>query len=210
VNLNLKEIYLNEKIDFSLPLERVQQGTIHFSVQSINFNKKRPENSKEITKQFSDKIKNNNHEEESSSLSKRYEIKTRIGKGGMGTVYKAMDVQKNVVVALKKVNCDDTASLNQSMKEVTPMLKLSHENLVSYKDFYFSPSGEEFSLCIIMEFYENGDLDHYLRHNEVSKELKLSFMKQLASGLNYLHENNLIHRDLKPENVFLCGNSFLL
>jgi hypothetical protein len=208
VNLNLKNIYLNEKIDFSLPLERVQQGNIQFSVQSINFNKKRPENSKE-TKQVSDKIKNNPKDDE-SNLSKRYEIKTRIGKGGMGTVYKAMDVQKNTIVALKKVNCDDTATLNQSMKEVTPMLKLSHENLVSYKDFYFSPSGEEFSLCIIMDFYENGDLDNYLRNNEVSKELKLSFMMQLASGLNYLHENNLIHRDLKPENVFLCSKSFSL
>eukprot|EP01080_Neovahlkampfia_damariscottae_P002395 gene2395-2859_t len=212
IDVKLKEVYLNEKIDFKLQLERVQKGTIFLSIQSLNFNKTRPkseikpilkENSATPKRYQSDSFFENFEDEEKNSKVSRYEIETKIGKGGMGTVYKARDIQKDRVVALKKVICEDSFSLNQAMKEVTPMLKISHENLVKYTDFYFD---DQFSLCIVMDFYENGDLDQYLKSNEISKDSKISFMKQLTYGVHNLHKNNLVHRDLKQENIFLCEN----
>eukprot|EP01080_Neovahlkampfia_damariscottae_P010810 gene10810-3428_t len=139
----------------------------------------------------------------------RYKEIDKIGKGGMGTVYSAYDLQTNEQVALKKVSLDDGTSLNQALKEVTPIQGISHTNLVKYKDWFITQDMKK--LCLIMDYYKDGDLEHFIekyrdKNEYIPEDIIKSFMLQLASGLNCLHQKNLVHRDLKPGNIFMENN----
>ena len=136
------------------------------------------------------------------------DLGNEIGHGTFGTVYMGIDIESRVNVAAKRFNkiCSDTADPPADIQaELIPLKReLKHENILQvfdcpFKDGYF---------WILMEYCDT-DLEKYTQKHcsQMNYTFKLSIMKQSASGLSFLHQNNIIHRDLKPRNILLKTKS---
>src|SRR5262245_44472771 len=136
----------------------------------------------------------------------KYRILERIGRGGMGSVYKAHDPILDRLVALKVVSAesDHTDELRtRFFREAQACAKLSHPNIVTIHDV-----GEaDGNLFIVMELLEGVELRHLIaRRTIVDLEDKFPLMVQICEGLEYAHEKGIVHRDVKPGNIFVLRN----
>jgi serine/threonine protein kinase len=145
--------------------------------------------------------------EEGQLVYKRYRIGTSLGQGGMGKVYRAMDINLNIPVALKEMIPDPhadpetLAKLRQQFKDEAQIVAtLDHPNLVRVTN-YFSVDQSE---CLVMNFVEGDSLaDRINRYGAQSESQVLAWAQQLLDGLAYCHARNIIHRDIKPQNVVI-------
>jgi len=136
----------------------------------------------------------------------KYRILERIGRGGMGSVYKAHDPILDRLVALKVVSAetDHTDELRaRFFREAQACAKLSHPNVVTIHDL-----GEaDGNLFIVMELLEGDELRQLIARRTITHlEDKLPLMIQICEGLEYAHEKGIVHRDVKPGNIFVLRN----
>jgi serine/threonine protein kinase len=148
---------------------------------------------------------------DSSLLNKRYELVKKLAKGAFGVVHLVRDTKTGNEYALKMIECTDDIELNRAMQEVLPVKDIKHESLVNYLDV-FVHNNTTTKFCILMEYYENGDMLRMLEKRKANEEYYdeqeiLLFMKQLTEGVHHLHSKGLIHRDLKSQNIFVTNNS---
>ncbi|XP_056648259.1 mitogen-activated protein kinase kinase kinase 13 isoform X1 [Diorhabda sublineata] len=116
-----------------------------------------------------------------------------LGSGGQGAVFSGM--LNNVQVAVKKVSeLKDT--------DIRNLRKLNHPNIVKFKGVC---TQETSCYCIVMEFCPYGPLFDLLKNqkNSVTINRVVSWAKQIANGMHYLHSHKIIHRDLKSPNVLI-------
>jgi hypothetical protein len=136
----------------------------------------------------------------------KYRIIERIGRGGMGSVYKAHDPALDRLVALKVVSAetDHTEELRaRFFREGQACAKLSHPNVVTIHDLGESDG----NLFIVMELLEGDELRQLIARRTIATlEDKLPLMIQICEGLEYAHEKGVIHRDVKPGNIFVLKN----
>jgi predicted Ser/Thr protein kinase len=135
----------------------------------------------------------------------KYRIVERIGRGGMGTVYKAHDPVLDRMVALKVISSegDVTEELKARFyREAQACAKLSHPNIVVVHDLG-EDSGQ---LFIVMEFLDGQELKYLIERQRLSLEEKLSLMVQVCDGFHFAHQKGIIHRDIKPGNIFVLRN----
>lgn len=138
-------------------------------------------------------------------LDQRWRIETRIGQGAMGSVFRGRDLQANKVVAIKILapeHCRKPKVVARFEREAEKMTGLRHPNIVA-----FHGHGRRGALpFIVMEFLEGLTLSDVLeRHGgKIGLPETVAIVKQIASGLAFLHHNGLVHRDVKPQNVFLA------
>lgn len=134
----------------------------------------------------------------------RYQITERIGKGGMGAVYKAIHVAMNQVVALKVLGREmsrDDKQVQRFYHEARASSRLKHPNTIKVFDF---GRAEEGQLYLAMEFLEGTTLTQTIRQEKVlSVRRAAKVAKQVTKSLAEAHMNGLVHRDLKPDNVFI-------
>lgn len=140
----------------------------------------------------------------------RYLLVELMGSGASAEVWKALDTKaNNMSVALKIFNSDiskqGTYGLSVFQKEFTTVFNMTHTNLLR-------PSGydvNEGCPYLTMQFCENGSATSMVGRMD-EKEL-LHFIHDVAAGLEYLHDHNIIHQDIKPDNVLVDDNcNFLL
>jgi len=136
----------------------------------------------------------------------KYRIIERIGRGGMGSVYKAHDPALDRLVALKVVSAetDHTEELRaRFFREGQACAKLSHPNVVTIHDL-----GEaDGNLFIVMELLEGDELRQLIARRAIATlDDKLPIMIQICEGLEYAHEKGVVHRDVKPGNIFVLRN----
>jgi hypothetical protein len=136
----------------------------------------------------------------------KYRILERIGRGGMGSVYKAHDPILDRLVAIKVVSAetDHTDELRaRFFREGQACAKLSHPNVVTIHDL-----GEaDGHLFIVMELLEGDELRQLIARRAIPHlEDKLPLMIQICEGLEYAHEKGIVHRDVKPGNIFVLRN----
>ena len=137
-----------------------------------------------------------------------YELGEVLGRGTVGTVYRAVDVTTGVAAALKillpQVSADPEISARFE-REIEILEKLSHPNVVgclaSGKTPATDPAGSRW--YYVMELVEGGTLADLLRVKRVLDwEDVVELGWQLCSALQHLHNNGVVHRDLKPSNVY--------
>ena len=133
---------------------------------------------------------------------KNYQIIKRIGRGSYGDVFKARNA-KGHIVAIKEIRSRDPDIEKYIQGEISVIEeKLKHPNIVKVFD-YFTDN----TLYIAMEFCNLGDLsDHVLSQTPDLSE-RMSYMVDMARGVNYLHAQRIVHRDLKPENILLTDQT---
>jgi eukaryotic-like serine/threonine-protein kinase len=138
-------------------------------------------------------------------LGGRYRIVGRLGRGGMGEVYRADDLKLGQQVALKFLPPDvvrDPARLTQLHAEVRMARQVSHPNVCRVYDID-EVDGHTF---LSMEFVDGEDLASLLRRiGRFPEERGLEVARQLCAGLAAAHERGVVHRDLKPANVMVDG-----
>jgi len=133
----------------------------------------------------------------------RYALGACIGEGGMGAVYKALDLRLDRSVAIKLLHSEHSrrpGADKRFLREAQIGAQLCHENLVQTYDF--GRDGD--NLYLAMEYLRGRDLGMYLAEQGPLEEVQLlEVAQQVAAGLAAAHNKHLVHRDLKPENIFL-------
>lgn len=136
-------------------------------------------------------------------LANRYRIIGLVGKGGMGEVYKAEDLQLNQVVALKflpEALARDEAALARFRGEVRTARQVAHVNVCRVFDIG-EIDGRHF---LSMEFIDGDDLSSLLRRiGRLPSDKALEISRQLCYGLHAIHQAGILHRDLKPANIII-------
>ena len=132
-----------------------------------------------------------------------YRILDRVGRGGMGTVYKANQVSLNRTVALKILShkvADDPTFVAKFKREAQAAGRLNHPNIVQCYDVGSDGGLHYYS----MEFIENGSVQDLVRKNgRIEPELALAIILDAARGLEYAEKRKLVHRDIKPDNLMV-------
>lgn len=139
-----------------------------------------------------------------NSIEELYDLQEPIGEGAYSLVYKAFNKETKEVVALKVYKeLSDSDLKVQILQEVKTLRKLNHPNLIKLnrvfelnKKFYLEYPFMEQTL---LQFYE----EHKKTNQTVAFSVLKDIIRQIASGLAYLHGMGLMHRDLKPENILI-------
>jgi serine/threonine-protein kinase len=138
-----------------------------------------------------------------------YRIIERVGRGGMGTVYKAEQVDLQRVVALKVISEEHTKDkdfVELFIHEARAAAKLNHPNVVQVYDvkrhneyYYFS-----------MEFVSCGSVQEILnRQKKISADQSVQMILDAARGLDYAHKKGIVHRDVKPDNLMIAETGMI-
>lgn len=131
----------------------------------------------------------------------RYRIVEKLGAGGMGTVYRAIDEGSGEAVALKVVRVADALDEYRFEREATALGRVSHPAVVRYLEH-----GRERGVhYLVMEWLDGRTLDEQLGDVGLSPAESVAVAVRIASGLAAIHARGLVHRDIKPDNVVLGG-----
>src|SRR5205807_385815 len=133
-----------------------------------------------------------------------YQIESKIGEGGMGAVYKAVDSNLGRPVALKVISRSIISSDDKRRfaREAKAASALNHPNIVTIYE-YNSENGLDF---IVMEFVEGAGLDTLLRKGGTPIPVLLDYARQVAGALAKAHAAGIVHRDLKPANIMITAD----
>lgn len=139
-------------------------------------------------------------------LDGRYQIRSRIARGGMATVYLATDLRLERRVAIKVMHghlADDSKFKERFIQEARSAARLAHPNVVNVFD-----QGQDSDMAyLVMEYLPGITLRDLLQeHRTLNTEQTLDIMEAVLSGLAAAHKAGIVHRDLKPENVLLADD----
>ena len=135
----------------------------------------------------------------------RYEIRSKIGEGGMGEVYRAWDTELGREVAVKVLPPDfsrDSDRINRFRQEAQALARLNHPNILSVLDV----GSHDGTLFVVGELLEGETVRDRLSAESFSVRKALDYALQIAHGLAAAHAKRITHRDLKPENLFLTND----
>ena len=132
----------------------------------------------------------------------RYAIEREIGRGGMATVYLAIDQQHDRPVALKALHPEltSTVTADRFLREIAVTARLAHPHILPLID-----SGEiNGVLYYVAPYVEGGSLREMLvTKGKLTLDDTLKIVREVADALDYAHRQHLVHRDIKPENILM-------
>ena len=133
----------------------------------------------------------------------RYEIRRKIGAGGMGEVFLAQDAELDRAVALKVLPaefCSDAERMSRFKQEARAASALNHPNIITIYEIGGEDEGRAF---IATEYIDGETLREKLNRDGLSVLEAVRIAEQVASALATAHEAHIIHRDIKPENIMI-------
>jgi len=136
----------------------------------------------------------------------RYQVRSRIARGGMATVYLATDLRLERRVAIKIMHghlADDSTFKSRFVQEARSAARLAHPNVVNVFD-----QGQDSDMAyLVMEYLPGITLRDLLKdYGKLTPEQTIDIMEAVLSGLAAAHKAGIVHRDLKPENVLLADD----
>ncbi len=137
---------------------------------------------------------------------RHFELISRIGNGGMSTVYKARQIQFDRMVAVKFLLPELTknkTALARFKKEAHILSELNHPNIVKVYSFGIC----EQQPYLVMEYVDGLPLSEVMKRGNQDPQKFLCIFEQTLAGLEYAHRRGIVHRDLKPHNLMLLGEN---
>jgi serine/threonine protein kinase len=155
----------------------------------------------------------------SALLPDTYEVTDLLGRGGMGAVYLARQVNLDRLVAIKVLPLQDAAQADDAMhfaerfvQEARTMARISHNGIVAVYDFgrvKVKPANSEL-LYFVMEYMDGTDVLGLIREQgKLKPDDALSITAHVCDALSFAHEKGMIHRDIKPANVMINADGFV-
>jgi serine/threonine-protein kinase len=133
----------------------------------------------------------------------RYQVQSLLGRGGMGSVYLAMDplLKRQVVVkVVHEGGAGFAHAMERFQREAEISAKLNHPNIITVHDVGQDPQAGPF---IAMEYVEGATLAGLIHQQNLSQESALKILVQAARGLMTAASEGIVHRDIKPENILV-------
>src|SRR5215510_3383621 len=134
----------------------------------------------------------------------RYQIRSKIGEGGMGEVYLAEDTKLHRRVAIKFLPVDSIASeqANQRLlREAQAAAKLDHPHICAVHEV----AEEDGRSFIVMPYVEGETLDVRMKRKPLDVSESLAIAAQVADALAEAHQHGIVHRDIKPSNIIITA-----
>src|SRR5438094_1017207 len=132
----------------------------------------------------------------------RYEIRSQIGEGGMGEVYRARDEKLNREVAIKVLPAmfsQDAERLRRFEQEAQATSALNHPNILAVYDV----GTHDGAPYVVSELLEGETLRQRIGGTALAQRRVIDYASQITHGLAAAHEKGIVHRDLKPDNIFI-------
>jgi serine/threonine protein kinase/Tfp pilus assembly protein PilF len=132
----------------------------------------------------------------------QYRIIKKLGKGGMGEVYLAMDTKLDRKVAIKVLSADSLAHENATrrlLREAQAAAKLDHPNICAI----YEVNEVESQTFIVMQYVEGETLGERMRQKRLTVSAALDVARQAAEALAEAHAHGIVHRDIKPQNIMI-------
>lgn len=161
-----------------------------------------------ITDQITDSLDSNykNHKEHEVD---KYTIISKIGHGSQGEVFCAK--HNDNYYAIKKIKNLTREKMKSVKKEIEIMKKIKHDNIIKLHEVLYDEENK--IIYLVMDYLKDGVLfsinDKY-QCDKFDKKIIYNYIKQIVSGLIYLHKNEIIHNDIKPENILKLGNKIYI
>jgi len=133
-----------------------------------------------------------------------YEVLEEIGRGGMGVVYKARQIELDRIVALKMIRSTYVEKEQRArfLKEAGVAARLQHPNIVQVHEV-----GEHGGCPFLsMEYIDGGSLEQKMSREPLSDRQAAELVETLATAMQFAHQHGVVHRDLKPANVLLTDD----
>ncbi|MFO1484228.1 MAG: protein kinase [Verrucomicrobiaceae bacterium] len=144
--------------------------------------------------------------EEMQAMLPQYQFECLVGRGGMGAVYKAVQMSLDRPVAIKVLPVDlidnvDANFVERFKNEARTMAKMNHPSIVNVYDFGETRSG---LLYFVMEFINGTDVHQMIvSQGRLPEDYALSITAHVCDALAYAHRNGIVHRDIKPANILI-------
>src|SRR6266404_5492117 len=135
----------------------------------------------------------------------RYEIRSKIGEGGMGEVYRARDTKLNRDVAIKVLPAalsQDEDRLRRFEQEAQAASALNHPNILAVYDV----GTHDGAPYVVSELLEGESMKERLDDDPIAQRKAVDYAVQVTHGLTAAHEKGIVHRDLKPDNLFITND----
>src|ERR1017187_2023653 len=132
----------------------------------------------------------------------QYEIRSPLGAGGMGEVYRAHDTRLDREVAIKVLPeslTSDSVRLRRFEQEARAAAALNHPNILAV----YQMATHEGASYMVSELLDGERLRERLRHGPIPLRKAIDYAVQIAHGLAAAHDKGIVHRDLKPDNLFV-------
>lgn len=132
----------------------------------------------------------------------RFDLHSVIGSGAFGVVYRATDptLKRRVALKIPKVDVTSSSRSRRFFKESQAAARLHHPNIVA---IYDAGRIDDEQAYIAFEFVEGWTLTNYLEQKSPSLRLLMTWLRDLANGLAYAHQEGIVHRDIKPDNILV-------
>ncbi|MFI0712861.1 protein kinase [Streptomyces inhibens] len=141
-------------------------------------------------------------------LGQRYELVEQLGRGGMGTVYRAVDRRLRRTVAVKTLSAElalQPEFLSRFQREAHAAAALNHPGVATVHDVGEDAGGGSAEPFLVMEYVEGRTLSQVLNEGRLPVAQALDIAGQVLEALEHSHRHAIVHRDIKPANVMLTG-----
>jgi eukaryotic-like serine/threonine-protein kinase len=147
----------------------------------------------------------------------KYELRERLGQGGMAEVWKAFDTQLQRYVAIKLLHTkllEDPNFVTRFELEAQLIASLHHPNIVQIHDFQVShpPESDRTTAYMVMAYIEGETLARYIDHTSAQGKIPspveiVNLFTSISLAIDYAHEKGMVHRDIKPANILLDSHN---
>lgn len=136
-----------------------------------------------------------------------YTIVSLIGKGGMGSVYLAVNKyikQQKVAIKVINGNMKNDFTRQKLAEEADKLARLNHPNIVHFVNYHIDDAG---TIYLIMEYADGYSLEDYIKNVSglIVEEKICAFFEPLLDAFDYAHKHKIIHKDIKPSNIIVTN-----
>ncbi|RJP72135.1 MAG: serine/threonine protein kinase [Candidatus Abyssobacteria bacterium SURF_17] len=140
-----------------------------------------------------------------------YRILAEIGRGGMGIVYKALDEQKDQLVAIKVLPADFLSDKRKAQyldHEFKVALDLRHPNIIKFYRLIKlqDPKQKVRRGFLVMELVDGWNMRRHIQEQDLTMFQAVELLLTVCGGLEYIHHHGIVHGDMKPENILISSS----